>query len=91
MVLLQISQNSQKKHQKEIPLQMFSCEFSEIFHNTFFKEPFGRLLLHKHSALFTFIQGTFAFSKMMSYIFWLSIFSVQFVGWEQKWAQYVKP
>ena len=56
-----------KKHQKEIPLQMFSCEFSEIFHNTFFKEPFGRLLLHKHSALFTSIQGTFAFSKMMSY------------------------
>ena len=28
---------------------MFSCEFCEISHNTFFKEPFGRLLLHKHS------------------------------------------
>ena len=38
-----------RKHQKEIPLQMFSCEFCEISHNTFFKEPFGRLLLYKHS------------------------------------------
>ena len=29
--------------------QMFPCGFSKISHNTFFKEPFGRLLLHKHS------------------------------------------
>ena len=34
---------------KEILAQMFYCEFSEISHKTFFKEPFGRLLLHKHS------------------------------------------
>ena len=34
---------------KEIPAQMFFCEFWEISHKTFFKEPFGRLLLHKHS------------------------------------------
>ena len=38
-----------RKHQKDIPLQMFSCEFYEISHNIFFKEPFGRLVLHKHS------------------------------------------
>ena len=38
-----------RKQQKDIPLPMFSCEFCEISHNTFFKEPFGRLLLHKHS------------------------------------------
>ena len=38
-----------RKHQKDIPLQMFSCEFCEISRNTFFKEPFGQLLLHKHS------------------------------------------
>ena len=38
-----------RKHQKDIPLQMFSCEFSKISHNTFFKGPFGPLLLHKHS------------------------------------------
>ena len=38
-----------RKHRKDIPLQMFSCEFCEISHNIFFKEPFGRLLLHKHS------------------------------------------
>ena len=34
---------------KEIPAWMFSCEFCEIYHNTFFKELFGRLLLHKRS------------------------------------------
>ena len=38
-----------RKHQKDIPLHMFSCEFCEISYNTFFKEPLGRLLLHKHS------------------------------------------
>ena len=38
-----------KTHQKDIPLQKFSCEFCEISYNTFFKDPCGRLLLHKHS------------------------------------------
>ena len=38
-----------RKHQKDIPLQMLCCEFCKISHNTFFKEPFERLLLHKHS------------------------------------------
>ena len=37
-----------RKHQKEIPLQMFSCEFCKISHDTFFKELFRRLLPHKH-------------------------------------------
>ena len=37
-----------RKHQKEIPVQLFSCEFCKISHNTFFKEPIERLLLHKH-------------------------------------------
>ena len=27
---------------------MFACEFREISDETFFKEAFGRLLLHKH-------------------------------------------
>ena len=31
---------------------MFSCQFCEISHNTFFKEPFGRLLLNKHISSF---------------------------------------
>ena len=34
---------------KEIPAQVFSCKLCEISHNTFFKENFGQLLLHKHS------------------------------------------
>ena len=31
---------------------MFSCEFYEISHNTFFKEPFERLLLQKYLSCF---------------------------------------
>ena len=31
---------------------MLSCEFYEISHNTFVKEPFGRLLLHKYLPCF---------------------------------------
>ena len=38
-----------RKLQKDIGLQMFSCEFCKISHSTFFKKPFGRLLLHNHS------------------------------------------
>ena len=34
---------------KEIPAQIFSCEFCEISHNTFYKETFRQLLPHKHS------------------------------------------
>ena len=49
MVFLQISQNFQQNTKKEIPAEMFSCEFCEISHNILFKEPFGRLLQHKHS------------------------------------------
>ena len=38
-----------KNTKKEILAQMFSCEFCKISQNIFFKEPFGRLLHHKHS------------------------------------------
>ena len=48
-VFFQISQNSQKSTKKEIPAQMFSCEFCEISHNIFFKERFGRLFQDEHS------------------------------------------
>ena len=52
-----------RKHQKDIPLQMFSCEFCEISHNIFFKEPFGRLLLHKHSLCFFSYHDLSPFQK----------------------------
>ena len=48
---------------KEIPRQMFSCEFCKISHNTFFKEPFGRLLLHKHSLCLLSQHDTSSFQK----------------------------
>ena len=53
-----------RKHQKNIPLQMFSGEFCEISHNTFFKEPFGRLLLHKHSLYLLFYHDLSPFQKL---------------------------
>ena len=31
------------------------------------------------------------FKNDVTRIFWLSIFSVKFVGWEQDWAQYFMP
>ena len=34
---------------KEIPAQLFSCEFCKVCHNTFFNKLFRWLLLHKHS------------------------------------------
>ena len=43
------SKNSQENIRKEIPAQMFPCEFWEIFHKIFLKEPLGRLLNYKHS------------------------------------------
>ena len=45
-VVCQVSQNSQGNTKKQILAQMFS-ESCKISNNTFFKEPFGRLLLHK--------------------------------------------
>ena len=52
-----------RKHQKDIPLQMFSCEFCEISHNTLFKEPFTGLLLHKHSLCLFSYCGLLPFKK----------------------------
>ena len=34
-----------KLYQKQIPAQKSFCEFCEISYKTFFKEPFGQLLL----------------------------------------------
>ena len=38
-----------KTPKKGIPAEMFSCQFCEISHSSFFKVPFARLLLHKYS------------------------------------------
>ena len=54
---------------KEIPAEMFYCEFCEISHNIFFKEPQERLLQHNHS--FCLLSH-----DDLLHIFWLSIFSV---------------
>ena len=62
-----------RKHQKDIPLQMFSCEFCKISHNIFFKEPFGRLLLHKHSLCLFPYRGLSPFQKR-----WRSFFLAQY-------------
>ena len=54
---------------------MFSCELYEISHNTFFKEPFGRLLLHKHLSSFQKWCYTYLPAEYFP---------------EQEWAQYFK-
>ena len=54
---------------REIPAQIFCCEFCEISQNIFFKEPQERLLQHNHS--FCLLSH-----DDLLHIFWLSIFSV---------------
>ena len=61
---------------KEIPAQMFSCEFYEISHNIFFKEPFGRLLLHQHLFCLPSYHNLSLFQKRCHTFFRLRIFSV---------------
>ena len=62
-----------RKHQKYILLQMFSCEFCEISHSTFFKEPFRRLLLHKHPLCLLSYHDISSFQKRCCTFFLSSI------------------
>ena len=70
----------QKLYLKKRFRPMFSCEFCEISQNTFFKEPFGRLLLHKHLSSFQKCLTFFPATYFLGLIWRLG-----------KWAQYFKP
>ena len=70
----------QKLYLKKKFRPMFSCEFCEISQNTFFKEPFGRLLLHKHLSSFQKCLTFFPAKYFLGLIWRLG-----------KWAQYFKP
>ena len=54
---------------KDIRAQIFSREFCQISRNTFSKDPFGRLLPHKHSFFFTVPPRPFVFSKTKPHMF----------------------
>ena len=67
---------------------MLSCEFCEISHCIFFKESFenplnGRLKINTRCVYCPFVTFRL-FKNDVTHIFWLSIFSVYFVGWEQE-------
>ena len=81
-VFLKILQNSQETPGLESRFQgscrptdifLFSCELCEIFYNTFFKEPFGRLLLHKHLFCLLSHHDHLFFQKS-----WHTYFSVEY-------------
>ena len=74
-VFLQIPQNSQKNAKKDIPAQMFSCEFCKVSHNIFFKEPFGQLLHHKYLFCLLSHHNLSPFQKQCHTYFRMSIFS----------------
>ena len=59
---------------KEISARMFSCEFCEISHSTFFNEPFGWLLLPKDSFCLLFHHYFCLFKPDIPHIVRLSIF-----------------
>ena len=64
----------------------FFCEFWEISQKTFLKEPFGRLLLHKHSFCSLSQQDLVPFQKRCYkyfpvYTYFPSIFSAYFLDW----------
>ena len=42
---------------------MFSCEFCEISHKTFFNKPVGQLLLYKHSFCLLSHHAYFQFNR----------------------------
>ena len=48
---------------KETPAQISSCEFCEISRGTFLREPFGWLLLHKHSLCLLSHHGPSSFQE----------------------------
>ena len=53
----------------------YFCEFCEISHETFFKEPFGQLPLHKtRSVCLTPSKTLYLFKNDVSHIFRLSVF-----------------
>ena len=56
---------------KRLRNRWFICELCKISHNIFLKEPFGRLLPHKHSFCLLSQHDASSFQKRC---FWLSIF-----------------
>ena len=58
---------------------MFSCEFCEISYNAFLKEPFGRLLLHKHSVCLFSYHDLSPFQKRCR-TFFLAEYFFGFIG-----------
>ena len=73
-----------KKHQKDIPLQMFSYEFIKISYKPFLKNPSdGYFCINIRPVYFP--TTTFClFKNDVAHFFSLNIFSVSFVGWEKK-------
>ena len=67
---------------------MLSCKFREISHNTFIKEPFGRLLLHKHSFCLLSHPDFLPFQKRCHIYFPAEYFLGLIGNWEQEWSQY---
>ena len=62
---------------------MFSCKSWKISHNTFFKEPFGRLLLHKHSLCLLSNHDLLFFQKRCSGWVFLRLEDILKTSWKR--------
>ena len=90
-MFLQISQNSQENTKKIFRYRCFLVNSAKFLITPFLKNPSdGCFCINTRSVYFP--TTTFRlFKNDVAHFFSLSIFSVLFVGWEQKWTQYVKP
>ena len=64
----QILQNSQENTKKEIPAQMFSCEFCEISQNIFFKDPLDGCFSINTSSVYYLTMTFYLFKNNITHI-----------------------
>ena len=72
---------------KEIPAEMFSCKFVVT---SLLKNPSDGCFCINTRSVYCHTTIVNLFEKDITHIFCLSIFSAQFVDWEQEWAQCFK-
>ena len=80
-----------KISKKGFRYRCFLVNFAKFLITPFSKNPSGGCFCINTRSVCCPTTAFRLFKNDVTNIFWLSIFSAGFVGWEQKWAQYLKP